>query len=170
MALEPIGVTSSSFTRELLTYFLTHPNGGDSFWPAFTGRSPGGGLQCLRRSHPSDPTGAPGLSAALLFTQMPWELPSTHRVPFLQRRRSSPSLALARRPRGALSSTGSAFCGCRHEFKAKKSRKKSHYFLALVGYAVESLAPPSRRTQHEHHAAHIGLPLWPADDMRFRSL
>jgi hypothetical protein len=30
--------------QNLLTYFLTHPNRGDSLWQAFAGRSPGGGL------------------------------------------------------------------------------------------------------------------------------
>ena len=70
----------------LLTYFLTHPNRGDSLWQAFAGRSPGGGLQCLRRSHPN-PTRAPGLSTALLSLTDALGNAITHRVPFLQRRR-----------------------------------------------------------------------------------
>jgi hypothetical protein len=70
----------------LLTYFLTHPNRGDSLWQAFAGRSPGGGLQCLRRSRPH-PTRAPGLSTALLSLTDALGNAITHREPFLQRRR-----------------------------------------------------------------------------------
>ena len=78
--------SASPCASRLLTYFLTHPNRGDSLWQAFAGRSPGGGLQCLRRSHPH-PTRAPGLSTALLSLTDALGNAITHREPFLQRRR-----------------------------------------------------------------------------------
>jgi hypothetical protein len=37
-------VSSNCFLASATYLLLTHPNRGDSLWPAFAGRSPGGGL------------------------------------------------------------------------------------------------------------------------------